>query len=141
MTGISFDEDGVLHRKTVPRMQLVRPEIYKSTVLRQLHDEMGHQGVERTTSLVRDRFFWTHMQREIMHYVTQSCNCLKQKKPCRETKTSLTSIVTTQPFELISIDFLHLDKCKGGYEYILVIVDHYTRFAQAYHIKIGQNCC
>lgn len=129
---LTFDGDGILQRKTATGTQLVLPEKYKSTVLRQLHNEMGHQGVERTTSLIGDRFFWPHMQREIEHYVTQSCTCLKQKKPCRESRAPLIPIVTTQPFELVSIDFLHLDKCRGGYEYILLIVDHYTRFAQAY---------
>lgn len=96
---------------------------------------MGHQGVDRTLSLIRDRFFWPQMRDEIEHYVTRVCACLKQKKPSREIRAPLTNIVTTHPFELVSIDFLHLDKCKGGYEYILVVIDHFTRFVQVYATK------
>lgn len=129
---LEIDESGVLHRKTTSKKQLVLPEKHKSTVLRELHVEMGHQGVDRTSSLIRDRFYWPYMQSEIENYVMSKCECLKHKKPSQESRAPLTNIITTQPFELVSVDFLHLEKCLGGYEYILVIVDHFTRFAQAY---------
>lgn len=128
---LEVEEHGVLWRKTACRKQLVIPDKHKITVLRELHDQMGHQGTDRTISLIRDCLFWPYMQRESEQHV-MSCMCLKYKKPNHETRTPLVSIISTHPFKLVSVDFLHLDKCKGGYEYILVIVDHFTRFAQAY---------
>ena len=44
----------------------------------------------------------------------------------------LVNIVSTQPMELVCIDFLTLERSKGGFEKILVVTDHFTRYAQAF---------
>lgn len=62
---LQLNESGVLYRQTTNRKQLVLPEKHRLTVLKELHDEIGHHGAERTTSLVRDRFYWPFMQKEI----------------------------------------------------------------------------
>ena len=93
---------------------------------------MGHLGSERVIQLAGKRFYWPRMVEDITHYVTKVCNWLKQRKPQRQQRVPLMSIAKTMPFELISIDYLHLEKSSGGYEYILSVIDHFTRFAQAY---------
>ena len=113
-------------------MQIVLPEKYKRVVYKELHEKMGHLSSERVIQLAQERFFWPYLAKDVQHYVQNVCQCLKRKKPNREQRAPLVNIHSSEPFELVSVDFLHLDKSKGGYEYLLVLVDHFTRFVQVY---------
>ena len=129
---LSIAENGTLQRVTNSNIQIVLPNTYHRLAIRELHEKMGHLGVERVLDLMRQRFFWPGMQKDITFFIKNVCSCLKQKRPTVNHRAPMKPIVTTFPFEMISIDFLHLEKSSGGYEYILVIMDHFTRFAQAY---------
>ena len=100
-------------------------------VFKELHNNMGHLGVDRVLAL-RERFFWPGMQADVGHYITQVYVHVCAKKIHLKTRAPMQSIVTSTPFELISVYFVHLEQLSGGYEYILVIVDNFTRYAQAY---------
>ena len=91
-------------------------------VYEELHQKMGHLGSDRVIALANDRFHWPGMAKDITHYVTKVCPCLKDKKLNQLTRAELQPIHTSCPFELVSIDYLHLEKSKGGYEYLLVIL-------------------
>ena len=72
------------------------------------------------------------MRRDIENFIHHTCRCLKQRRPNLSTREPLQPILTTAPLQLVSIDFLHLERSSGGYEYILLVVDHFTKYAQAY---------
>ena len=129
---LKLDKDDILLRVTKDRSQIVMPSSMRKLVLTELHDKMGHLGPKRVTQLARDRVYWPFMQLDIMKYITEACGCLKDKKPTFQIQAPMQSISSSSPGDLVSIDFLHLETSSGGYEYILLIVDHFTRFIQAY---------
>ncbi|KAL5011209.1 hypothetical protein ScPMuIL_011709, partial [Solemya velum] len=110
--------------------QVVLPVCFKDTVMKSLHDDSGHQGRDRTRWLVKQRFFWTGLDSDVDRYVKNCANCIRRKSPIG-ISAELVPIQTSQPMELVCIDFLGLERSKGGYENILVITDHFTRYAQA----------
>ena len=129
---------GLLYRVTdwegQERSQVVLPKRYRELVLRSLHDDAGHQGRDKTLSLVRDRYYWPGMARDVDHKLKTCERCIKRKAPT-DVRAPLVNIETSQPLELVCIDFLTLEPSKGGFQHLLVITDHFTRYAQAIPTK------
>ena len=101
------------------------------------HDETGHQGRDRTVSLVRERFYWDTLYKDTSDYISQCPRCLRRKGTTRPALLQL--FFATQPLEIIHLDHLTLEPCKGQFESVLVVTNHFTRYAQAYAVK-KSNC-
>ena len=56
--------------------QIVLSRSLRSLVHRELHDNLGHLGVERVMQLARARVFWPKMQADVTDYIWNQCRCL-----------------------------------------------------------------
>lgn len=126
--------DGVLYRRRQDNeevsYQLVLPEELRPLVLKSLHDDMGHMGIERTLDLVRTRFYWPKMAVDVEEKIKTCGRCVR-RKALPERAAPLVSIKTSRPLELLCMDFLSLEPDSSNTRDILVLTDHFTKFAVA----------
>ena len=129
--------NGLLYKKCVSNnretgyLQFVLPKPFRKQALEACHDEVGHLGIEKTTSLLKDIFYWPGMGDDIEEYVKTCLRCLKFK--AIPERAELNIIDVTRPLELVHIDFLTIEAPKKDKDVnILVVTDHFTRYAQAY---------
>jgi transposase InsO family protein len=128
---------GVLYRavelNSEERLQLVLPVKWRDDAMRGAHDEVGHFGRSRGIAILRDRFYWPNMAADLDKWISKCERCILAKSPT--SSAPLVSIHTTQPLEVVCMDYLTLECSKGGYQYLLVMTDHYTRYAIAVPTK------
>ena len=91
---LSLGSDDILYRKTSLNQQVVLPRQLRLTIFKELHEHMGHLGVERVFDLAKSRFYWPNMKEDITHYVTKVCRCLKQKPPAMKQREPLQPSLT-----------------------------------------------
>ena len=133
--------DGVLYRKSYTanhrsrgvRLQIIFPKSLVTRVMAGCHDQVGHQGRDRTVSLVRERFYWDTLYRDTSNYISKCSRCIRRKSKAQ--RAPLQPIFASQPIEIVHLDHLTLEPCKGKIESVLVVTDHFTRYAQAYPVK------
>ena len=110
------------------------PKQYWKQVLEACYDNMGHLGIERTTSLLRDQFYLPSMLEDIEHNIKTCPRCLRFKTQTE--KAELNPILATRPLKLVHIDYFTIKpsaSCKSVKDInILIITDHFTQYAQAY---------
>lgn len=111
--------------------QLLLPRTMREEVLQELHDRMGHQGIDRVEKLVRARFYWPNMRSDILNWISKCDRCNLAKMPHLKVRTPMNSIVTRGPLEVIAIDFTLLEPASNGIENVLVMTDVYSKYTIA----------
>ena len=110
--------------------QFVLPKTHSPATLA-LHNDYGHLGMEKTLGLLQERFFWPKMIGDVRNHIRTCERCTKYKQqPERE---KLKPISCTYPLELVHLDFLTIGREDTEKAInIMVITDHFTRYAQMY---------
>ncbi|RXN13035.1 Transposon Ty3-I Gag-Pol poly [Labeo rohita] len=122
----------VCDSKTFDKLkQIVVPQCLQMQVLEWVHDHAGHLGAEKTLSLARRRFFWPRLAQGVEKWCLQCVRCNLHKTPANKVSAPLVSIQSEYPLQIVSVDFLSLEAARSGMCSILVMVDHFTRYAVA----------
>ena len=128
-------KDGVLHRlyihNDVEYHQLVLPQRYHKKILQLLHNNLGHQGIDRTLDLLRQRVYWPTMTQDASSWVEQCRWCQVAKGDYNIPKPKFGHLIAHNPLNLVCLDFTKVDPSKGGKENVLVITDAFTKFSVA----------
>ena len=127
--------EGLLYKLSkfsgVSYKRLVIPQSLKSRVLNGIHNDMGHLGSDRALSIARTRFYWVNMDDDILRHCKECRNCLLRKGNNRH-PAPLCKLQSVGPMDLVCIDFVSVDADASGKEHILVVTDHFTRYARAF---------
>ena len=71
---------------------------------------------------------------DVASYINSCPRCIKRKS--QPDVAPLLDTEATQPLELVHLDYLQIEPSKGNIENVLIVTDHFTRYAQAYPSKI-----
>jgi len=118
---------------------------HRKLLVRESHEGglMGHFGVDKTLELLKGKFFWPHMRRDVQRHFFTCISCLKAKS-----KTMSHGLYTLLPFASapwkdISMDFiLGLLRTARGFDSIFVVVDRFskmTHFIPCHKVDDAQN--
>ena len=111
-------------------VQYVVPECFVPAVLHLVHDAVlaGHPGKERTLTAARQTYFWPTMRTDIEAHVSKCLQCAQHKGTVPRPAPILEYPPPARPWDVVSLDLLQLPTSRQGSKYLLVCVDHLSRY-------------
>jgi hypothetical protein len=137
-----YNTDGVLFCVDSPtsrarsrirsRMKICIPKPMRQSIIREAHEGIlsPHPGVIHMYDKMREYVWWPNMLNDIIAYV-KVCEKCQQRKQAMKLAPILPVSVPTSPWEYIGVDITGpFPMTSRNNQYILVIVDHFTRWAE-----------
>ena len=116
-------------------LMFVVPESLKSIAVSSVHDLPGggHLGGDKTVAKCKQRFFWYGMSTFVKTYIQACLVCEQSSSKTSHGIASLGSLAAGFRFERVCLDIVGpLPVSDRGHKYILVAIDCFSRWAQAF---------
>ncbi len=141
----SFRDDVVCRTVTIAKdvvTQLV-PVVFVD-VFQLLHEAplAGHPGRDKTLAAALSKSYWPIMRLDIEKHVSRCLSCA-QTKGSTTTASILEYPLPAGPFDAVDLALLQLPRSSQGSGYILVCVDHLSRFVVLgpFLRQVRSDCC
>ncbi|XDV15093.1 hypothetical protein PO909_015233 [Leuciscus waleckii] len=126
--GAKEDDQGIWR---IPTGQVVMP-IGTRRELMQLYHGKVHAGAKAMKAQISETWWWPRMMRDIDDYCRRCLICMKANVG-KSVKVRMSHAPRpTGPWTHLQIDFTGPLSPSGGYQYILVIMDRFTRWVEAF---------
>jgi transposase InsO family protein len=123
-------EDGLLlynGRLVVPQSGYVQTEL-----IQEAHNQVStaHPGRDKTYHLLRPRYYWPKMLRDIERFVRNCQPCRRAHVPRDKTPGFLHPLpIPEHPWQHVTMDFKSMPKDKFGYDTVFVVIDRLSKQA------------
>ena len=110
---------------------ILLPQVFHLEVMQLAHDQQAHVGHDRTVASILQKFDWPGLHKDVARYIN-SCNiCQMSKFPKKRMKFPLKPLQSGGPNELLQNEHLKLSTTEEGYQGVLMMVDHFSKYAVA----------
>lgn len=117
-------------------IQTALPKKLRLRVLQGYHDHNGHFGVKKTFSAIQAKYYWPHVFQQISDYVRSCDRCQRAKRDAHPLTTPLNPLPVVGVFVRLHLDSVGpLHTTSEGHQYILVCVDSFSRWVEAFPLK------
>ena len=116
-------------------MQLIVPTTHRVAAMNGCHRHAGHQGQQRTLSLLQDRFWWPGMVMQMQRAISGSESYVQHEEAYARALQQ--PILVTSPLEILHMDFISTGTAVELDQHphivnVLVFCGHFTRHVMAY---------
>jgi len=132
------DETKILMKEPVFQGEQKRrcvPSSWRRLFVSFYHDSVwagAHLGRDKTAERIKRQFYFKNLDNYVAIYVKTCPICQKVKNPAEKSEAPLGVIHTNHRWDLVSIDLWKAGaKSKDGNEYVLTVIDGFTKFAWA----------
>ena len=108
--------------------RFVVPTSLRGFVLSKTHN-IAHFGVDKTYSLLKERFYWPSMYGCTKLFVESCDTCQKTKCETNPPKAPLLPmVIPSKPMEFVAMDIAHMPIDNGGYKHFLLMGDIFSKY-------------